>query len=97
MSEEAEVLVPPQLEEMVAKLFLPLDVPEQHERRIAYDHGWIKGCASTEYAKLVQRDGIPSNPHVVKLLCELAIMRALVRWHEIRSQPPPMPSIRSLS
>jgi hypothetical protein len=90
------VVIPPQIEEMIERMMSALDIPEQHEALMAYTSGWILGSAKKEYRLLVQRDGVPDDPRVIKLLCELALMRGLVKWHEIKDRPPPMPSIKNI-
>ncbi|MDB5195111.1 MAG: hypothetical protein JWO84_295 [Parcubacteria group bacterium] len=98
MSEtNAKALIPPQLEEMVDAIMNGLVVPgDRHATLMAYTGGWLRGRAREEYKELCERDGIPEDGRVVKLLCELALMRALVKWHEVRDRPPPMPTIDSL-
>ena len=91
------VVIPALLEEMARKISdSSLAEDEQHKKYLEYVAGWIQGAAENEYKELLTRDGIPEDPRIVKLLCELAVMRAVVRWHEIRDRPPPMPSIANL-
>lgn len=92
-----KVLLPGLLEEMAKKISdSSLTEDEHHKDYLDYVAGWIVGAAGSEYESLLARDGIPEDPRAVKLLCELAVMRALVRWHEIKDVPLPMPSISNL-
>lgn len=95
---EVEVLIPPHLEEMVDKMFAAIPTPKNggNERKLAYERGWIGEASRRYYRDLVRREGIPSDPLVVKLLCELALMRGLVEMHEVKSEPTPIPSIKDL-
>lgn len=87
-------IIPALLGEMAKKITNPSQATNgRHAEHVAYVSGWIRGRSEEEYKDLVRRDGLPSDPRVVKLLCELAVTRALVRWHEVRDRPPPMPSI----
>ena len=93
-----ESFVAPNQLEVMAKKVANSDLandPQQKEE-LDYIAGWVSGAAENEYRKLLKRDGLPRDPRVIKLLCELAVMRALIRWHEIRDRPPPMPSIDSI-
>lgn len=97
MSDEVDVVIPLQLKESVDKLMDGLIVPgDKYAERMAYIGGWILGGAKKHYRDLVQRDGLPEDPKVIRLLCEIAVLRALVEWHEVRDRPPPMPTIANL-
>ncbi len=90
-------VIPALLAEMSKKIVNPTQTDNgRNKEYLSYVAGWIQGAAEGEYKALLQRDGIPQDPRVVNLLCELAVMRALVRWHEVRDRPPPMPSIDAL-
>ncbi len=92
-----DTIIPALLAEMASKV---ADVSQtdnkRHQEYLSYVSGWVQGKAKDEYKELLKRDGLPEDPRIVKLLCELAIMRALVRWHEVRDRPPPMPTIDAL-
>jgi hypothetical protein len=92
---KTEVIVPPMLEDMCKRVSGAdrADVSERERENLRYIGGWIFGAAQKEYGSLLEREGLPGNPAVIKLLCEIAALRGLVRWHEIRDRPPPMPSI----
>jgi hypothetical protein len=92
-----DVIIPAQLGEMIKRLSggSPAE-DERYQEYLDYVAGWVAGRAHKEYAKLVARDGLPQDPRVIALLCELAVMRALVSWHEIRDRQPPMPRICNL-
>lgn len=96
-TESDGTIVPRLLGQMARTVVNPTQTNNrQHQQYLEYVAGWIEGRSEEEYKDLVRRDGLPSDTGVVKLLCELAIMRALVRWHEVRDRPPPMPTIDAL-
>ena len=93
-----ETIIPSLLGEMAGQVANAKGASNQkHADYLAYVAGWIRSVAEKEYKQLLARDGLPTDARVVKLLCELAVMRALVRWHEVRDKPPPMPSIDAIS
>jgi hypothetical protein len=97
MSEHDEVLIPATLGEMLEKVLKPLE-KASNEGWADYVRGWIRGRAEEEYKTLAVRERHRGSPvgQVTKLLCELAVARAIIRWHEVKDEPPPKPEIRSL-
>lgn len=91
-----EVIYPPLLREMIDRIMKnPLEAGH-HKSLTEYNGGWLLGAAEREYCSLLSREEVPPDPRVVRLLCEIAVLRALIGWHEVRDRPPPMPSIKDL-
>jgi hypothetical protein len=91
-TDEQDVLIPRQLKEMVNAMMNKLPDAED-DPRLIYIGAWIGKGAEREYQDLVKRENLPSDPMVISLLCELAVARSLIAWHEVKDKPPPMPSI----
>ena len=66
------------------------------EERLQYIASWIYHTAVDIYRDILKRDGVNSDPFVIKLLCENAILRGLVKWHEIKDAPPSVPSLKHI-
>lgn len=98
MASSEVVLIPAQISELAQKIAGTQQFDEDDIRRdyLEYAAGWITGAAEREYRTLIAQGSFPDDARVVGLLCELAVMRGLVRWHEIKDRPPPMPSISNL-
>ncbi len=89
-------LHPPLIKELTYKLFAASTIHDGYGDYLEYTRNWIYGAADRHYEALIKRDGIPRDQTVLKLLCELAVVRALAEWYEVREQTPPMPSIKQL-
>lgn len=93
---EVGSVIPPHIKSMVDRILEPMSVNPRFGDYRDYLRGWLETRAEKEYEELIKRDSIPSDPLVVRLLCELAVARALVQWHEVRDEPPPKPSLSNL-
>lgn len=95
MARKKDVIIPQMLARMVNEL-IPQNIENpRHAENLRYINGWIQGAAERNYRELIKRDGNPDDPRAIKLFCEIAMLRGLVEWHEIKDQPPPIPSIHT--
>lgn len=91
-----EILIPNTLKEYVEKSLSPIRSRDQ--KWVDYAGGWIYGVAEDEYRYLARRESEKENvgSQTARLLCELAVAYALLKWHEEKDKPPPMPDLRRI-